>query len=95
MGSIIDPLIRLIFFAVRIYTFIIIARAVISWVQPNPYNQIVQMLYKVTEPVLFPIRKAIAKRLGNIGIDLSPIVAIVLLNVIANVFVRWVLVPLA
>ena len=87
-------LVRLITFAVRIYTLIIIARAIISWVQPNPYNPIVQILYKLTEPVLFPIRKALAKRMGNIGIDLSPIVAIVLLNVFVAL-VRWVLLPLA
>ncbi len=94
MGSLIYQLIGLISFAVRIYTFIIIARAVISWVQPNPYNPVVQMLYKITEPVLFPIRKALAKRMGNIGIDFSPIIAIVLLHVLVAI-VRWMLLPLA
>ena len=98
MGSIIYPLIRFIYFAVRIYTLMIIARAVISWVRPNPHNPIVQMLYKVTEPVLFPIRRALTKRIGHMGIDFSPIVAIVLLNILANIFVKlvsWVLQPLA
>lgn len=94
MGVIVYQLISLITFAVRIYSLIIIARAIISWVQPNPYNPIVQILYRLTEPVLFPIRKALAKRMGNIGIDLSPIVAIVLLNVFVAL-VRWVLLPLA
>ncbi len=94
MGIIIHQLISLMYFAAKIYTFIIIARAIISWVQPNPYNPIVQMLYKITEPVLFPIRKALAKSMGNIGIDFSPIVAIVLLNVLVAI-VRWMLLPLA
>ena len=81
MGSIAVSLFRLISFGVWIYTLVIIARAIISWVQPNPYNPIVQALYRLTEPVLFPIRKVLAKRIGNIGIDLSPIVAIIFLRV--------------
>ncbi len=83
-------LVALISYAARIYTFIIIARAVVSWVQPNPYNPIVQLLYKLTEPVLFPIRKTLAKKMGNIGIDLSPIVAIILANVFVGL-IRWIL----
>ena len=77
-------------YAARIYTFIIIARAVVSWIQPNPYNPIVQVLYRLTEPVLFPIRKALAKRMGNIGVDFSPIVAIILVNVFVGL-IRWIL----
>lgn len=94
MGSIIHQLIGFIAFGIRIYTFIIIARAIISWVQPNPYNPIVQLLYKLTEPVLFPIRKAMAKYMGGVGIDFSPIVVILLLNVLLRLIV-WVLLPLA
>lgn len=94
MGSIVYLLIRLIVFGMRIYTFIIIARAIISWVQPNPYNPIVQLLYKLTEPVLFPIRKSLAKYLGGVGIDFSPIIAILLMNVLMRLVI-WVLSPLA
>lgn len=94
MGSIIHLLINLIAYGKGIYTIIIIARAVISWVQPNPYNPIVQLLYKLTEPVLFPIRKALAKYMGSVGIDFSPIIAILLMNVLMRL-VRWVLLPLA
>lgn len=61
----------------QIYIFIIIARAVISWVQPNPYNPIVQFLYKVTEPVLRPIRRILPLR--STAIDISPLVAILIL----------------
>ncbi len=94
MGSIIYQLIGLISFGVRIYTLILIVRALISWVQPNPYSPVVQLLYKLTEPVLAPIRKSLAKYMGNIGIDFSPIVAILLMNVLMRL-VRWVLLPLA
>ena len=95
MGSIIYQLIGLISFGVRIYTFIIIARAIISWVQPNPYNPIVQLLYKLTEPVLFPIRRLLTKYMGNMGIDFSPLVALVLLNTVVIKLVIWILLSLA
>lgn len=55
-----------------IYMWIIIARAVISWVNPDPYNPIVRFLYQATEPVLAPIRR----RLPMMGIDFSPLIVI-------------------
>ena len=56
------------------YFWILIARAVLSWVNPDPYNPIVRFLYRVTEPVLRPIRR----RLPDFGgFDLSPMVVIV------------------
>ncbi|MFC1714707.1 YggT family protein [Candidatus Poribacteria bacterium] len=88
MGSIMGQLIFLIDRALWIYSIIILARAIISWVQPNPYNPIVQLLYRLTEPVLFPIRRALIKSLGNIGIDFSPFIAFLLLQ-----FIRRVLLP--
>jgi YggT family protein len=61
-------------YALTFYTWIIIARALISWVNPDPWNPIVQFLDRVTEPVLSPIRKRLGWRMG---VDLSPVVAIV------------------
>ncbi|HSN05119.1 YggT family protein [Nitrospira sp. NS4] len=60
-----------------LYMWIIIARALISWVNPDPWNPIVQFLSRATEPVLEPIRRWIGWRMG---IDLSPIIAILLLT---------------
>ena len=51
---------------------LVFARAVISWVSPNPNNPIVQFLYTTTEPILRPIRS----RLPMTGIDISPIVVL-------------------
>jgi YggT family protein len=56
-----------------LYTFIIIARAVVSWVSPDPYNPIVNFLYRATEPVLYRVRTLLPD-LG--GIDLSPLVVL-------------------
>ena len=66
------------------YLWIIIIRALLSWVNPDPWNPIVRFLYQVTEPVLRPIRQ----RLPMTGIDLSPMVVI-----LAIYFLQWFLVP--
>ncbi len=56
-----------------LYMWIIIARALISWVNPDPWNPIVRFLDRATEPVLSPIRRWLGWRMG---IDLSPLIAI-------------------
>jgi YggT family protein len=55
-----------------IFMWIVIARAVLSWVNPDPYNPIVRFIHKVTEPVLYQIRRRIPVSFG--GIDFSPII---------------------
>jgi YggT family protein len=57
--------------------WMIIFRAVISWVNADPYNKIVIFLYRVTEPVLYPVRRILPWR--NIGIDISPVVVILVI----------------
>ena len=66
-----------------LYTWVIIARAIISWVNADPYNPIVRFLHLATEPVLRPLRRLVPpEKLG--GLDLSPLVAIVLLQFLKN-----------
>lgn len=66
-----------------IYTWVIIAAALISWVNPDPYNPIVQFLRRVTEPVLRPIRNALSRY--QTGLDFSPLVAILIIQFIQRV----------
>ena len=66
----------IVYYALELYIYVIIARALISWVSPDPWNPIVQFLTRATEPALAPIRRLIGWRLG---IDLSPIVLILIL----------------
>ena len=61
-------------FLLSIYIYVVIFRALVSWVNPDPYNPIVQFLYKTTEPILYPIRKILPLSL-RFGIDISPIIA--------------------
>ena len=73
---------RLLELVLWAYVYIIIARAVISWVSPDPFNPIVRFLYRITEPVLRPIRT----RLPNFGgIDISPVIVILLIFFIQSV----------
>jgi YggT family protein len=65
---------RLIELVLWAYFWVIIARAVISWVNPDPLNPIVRFLYRVTEPVLRPIRRRLPTL--QMGLDLSPMVVI-------------------
>jgi YggT family protein len=83
MGRIVYLLAR----AIDIYIFIIVIRAIISWVNPDPYNPIVQLLYKITEPVLRPIRRILFRSVGNIRIDFSPLIAIILLSIIRRILI--------
>ena len=65
---------RILDIGLSLYMWIIIGRAVISWVNPDPYNPIVRFLNSATEPVLYPIRRRLPVYLG--GIDFSPIIVI-------------------
>ena len=81
-------LFRLVDFAswlLSLYTWVIIAAALITWVNPDPYNPIVQFLRRVTEPVLRPIRRVLAR--FQTGLDFSPLVAILIIQFIQRVIV--------
>ena len=56
-------------------SWLVIIRALISWVSPDLFNPIVRFLYAVTEPVLSPFRRVIP--IHNIGIDISPVLALI------------------
>ena len=66
------------------FMFITIARAVLSWVSPDPYNPIVRFIHNVTEPVLYQIRKRLPMMYG--GIDFSPII-VILIIIFLRIFV--------
>ncbi|HNU85172.1 MAG TPA: YggT family protein [Syntrophales bacterium] len=86
MANLLEALARILDVALSLYTWVIIIRALLSWVNPDPYNPIVRFLYRATEPVLRPVRRWLP--LGNIGIDLSPAVVIA-----AILFLQYFLVP--
>ncbi|MFQ5657686.1 MAG: YggT family protein [Candidatus Methylomirabilales bacterium] len=64
---------QILHLALFVYMWMIIIRAIISWVNPDPYNPIVQFLYRSTEPVLERVRRFLPI---TWGIDFSPLVVI-------------------
>lgn len=78
MSNLLSAVAKVLDIVLVIFMWIVIARAILSWVSPDPYNPIVRFIHNVTEPVLYQIRKRVPLNFG--GIDFSPI--IVLLAVI-------------
>jgi YggT family protein len=70
--------------------WLILVRALISWVNPDPYNPIVRFLYKTTEPILYPIRRMLPLDAG-IGLDISPIIAFLILIFLRSFLVKTLL----
>jgi YggT family protein len=85
-GNLILALAKVIDIALVIYMWIIIIRALISWVSPNPYNPIVQFLYRATEPVLWRVRRIIP--IGGFGIDFSPLIVILVIIFLRSFVVK-------
>ena len=73
LANLLNAVAYLLDILLTIYMYIIIARAVISWVNPDPYNPIVRFLHQVTDPVLYQVRR-ILPPMG--AVDLSPLVVL-------------------
>ncbi|NOY12359.1 MAG: YggT family protein [Deltaproteobacteria bacterium] len=88
MNVLIIAIARILDLAFNIYIFIVIARALISWVNPDPYNPIVRFLHNATDPVLYRLRNMLPfLRAGTF--DFSPIVLLILLSVIQQFVVGF------
>jgi len=74
LAAVLVPLVQVLDWAVQLYIYVVIARALVSWVNPDPYNPIVRFLHTATEPVLYRIRRLLPAQMG--GIDLSPLILI-------------------
>jgi YggT family protein len=75
-------MIGLIRFLFELYAVILLARVLLSWVQIDPNNQLVHIIYQLTEPLLAPIRRLLPQ---SSGMDFSPIVAFIILLVAEQV----------
>jgi len=71
LGNFVFALAKVIDVVLTLLYWLILIRALISWVNPDPFNPIVQFLYRMTEPILQPIRRF----LPMMAIDFSPIIA--------------------
>ena len=73
-GNFLDAVAVVLGSLLNIYIYIIIARAVLSWVNPDPFNPIVRFIHNITEPILYRVRDRLPVDLG--GIDIAPIIVI-------------------
>jgi YggT family protein len=86
IGNFLTAAAKILDIALSLYMWIIIARAVISWVNPDPFNPIVRFLHSITDPVLYAIRRRIPLFFG--GIDFSPILVILAIVFIQSFLVQ-------
>ena len=88
-GDLLISIATILDYLLGFYKWIVIIAALLSWVNPDPYNPIVRFLYAVTEPVFRPIRRLIGYRLGPI--DISPIIVILAIIFIQSFLVRTII----
>jgi len=87
MNALLFALVQTLHSVINLYIWIIIIAALISFIRPDPYNPIVQVLHRLTEPVFTFIRQKIPFVIFS-GIDLSPLVIILGLQLIDNFMMR-------
>ncbi len=85
IGNLLNGIAVILNYCLDIYKWLIIARAVLSWVNPDPYNPIVIFISKITDPLFNKIKKYIPVNFG--GIDISPIIAFMIIVFIQIVIV--------
>ena len=76
---------KIIDIILSLYMYVVIGRAVISWVNPDPYNPIVRFLHQATEPVLSRVRRFMPY---TGGLDLSPLIVILAIYFLKEFVVR-------
>lgn len=74
----------LIALLIQLYSFVILARVLMSWVNVDPYSPLARAIFDLTEPVLQPIRNMLPP---TAGLDFSPIIAIILLQFLGQLLV--------
>ena len=85
LGELLRSLALLLSLAFNIVFFLLVIRIILSWVNPDPYNEIVRIIYRITEPILAPFRR-LPLQVG--GMDFSPIIAFLVLSVLRNFIVN-------
>ena len=87
LGYFLGALATVLNLVLTLYMWVIIARAVLSWVSPDPYNPIVRFIYSITEPVLSQVRRRLPVSFS--GIDFSPIIVFLVIIFLQNFVVNY------
>lgn len=86
LGNLLQAIAQVLNIILQLYMWIIIIRALLSWVNPDPYNPIVQFLHSITEPVLLRVRQLIP--MSGIGIDFAPIIVLLVIVFLQSFLVQ-------
>ncbi len=84
MSIVVNSFLSLVVLILNLYSWVVIIAAILSFVNPDPYNKFVQLIYKATEPVFSFIRRKLPFVVIN-GIDLSPLLVIFGINISINI----------
>ncbi|MFH1767906.1 MAG: YggT family protein [Candidatus Omnitrophota bacterium] len=87
LSNFLFSLAKVVDIVLTVFSWCVIARALISWFNPGPYSQIVQLLYRVTEPVLDAVRRKITFSY-NTGIDISPMIVVLAIIFLKSFIVK-------
>lgn len=85
VGNLLHALAMVVDMVLTLAMFVIIARAILSWVSPDPYNPIVRIINQLSEPILFPVRRRVPF-VG--GVDFSPIIVLLVIFFLQNFLVK-------
>lgn len=86
MDILISAVFQVLHAILSIYFWIVIARALISWVNPDPYNPIVRFLHNATDPVLDRMRRILPLQFG--AMDFTPIALLIIIGVLQNILAQ-------
>ena len=86
LGNLLQATAQVLNVILQLYMWVIIIRALLSWVNPDPYNPIVQFLNSITEPVLYRVRQLIP--MTGLGIDFSPIIVLLAITFLQGFLVE-------
>lgn len=86
LGDILVAVSKVLNIVLTFLWIVILARAILSWVNPDPYNPIVQFIHNVTEPILYQVRKRLPFQFG--GIDISPVIVFLAIILIKEIIIH-------
>lgn len=86
MDILVSAVFQVLHAILSIYFWIVIGRAVISWVNPDPYNPIVRFLHNATDPVFDRVRRILPLQFG--GMDFTPIFLLIVIGILQNILVQ-------
>jgi len=88
LGYIIIAFAKVLSLTINVYTFVIIAAVLISWVNADPYNPIVRIIRQLTQPAFMLVKRVLPRSLRYSRMDISPLIVLIVLMLIETVAIN-------